>query len=209
METSAEKPKLITINTSGINTEISLKCLGSVTNWWGFQTWDTLLDSTDDSCIDKVQTSLEWQEHLCRFQDTTDVLPYHIHFPVCLWIMDSHSRATKRNTSHANEVLPQDTPHLTQRPCYQRGSPCQDPAGNRANFSGMVMFPFHQVWPKPSRKAQSKGEEDKADRERGGKTTSANGQAWSSLSLRGQWRTGKNGGNWLQNYLWCPNDPRG
>ena len=32
METSAEKPKLITINTSGINTEISLKCLGSVTN---------------------------------------------------------------------------------------------------------------------------------------------------------------------------------
>ena len=21
--------------------------------------------------------------------------------------------------------------------------------------------------------------------------------------------TGKNGGNWLQNYLWCPNDPRG
>ena len=28
-------------------------------------------------------------------------------------------------------MLPQDTMHLTQRPCYQRGSPCQDPAGNR------------------------------------------------------------------------------
>ena len=28
-----------------------------------------------------------------------------------------------------NEVLPQDTTHLIQRPCYQRGSPCQDPAG--------------------------------------------------------------------------------
>ena len=26
---------------------------------------------------------------------------------------------------------------------------------------------------------------------------------------RGQWRTRKNGENWLQNYLWCPNDPRG
>ena len=26
---------------------------------------------------------------------------------------------------------------------------------------------------------------------------------------RGQWRTGKNGGNWLRNHLWCPNDPRG
>ena len=31
---------------------------------------------------------------------------------------------------HGNEVLPQDTTHLIQRPCYQRGSPCQIPAGN-------------------------------------------------------------------------------
>ena len=46
-------------------------------------------------------------------------------------------------------------------------------------------------------------------RGRGGKTTSGNGQAWSSASPRGQWRTGKNGENWLQNHLRCPNDPRG
>ena len=45
--------------------------------------------------------------------------------------MDPHSRAPKKNTSHGNEVLPQDTTDLIQRPCYQRGSPCQDPAGNR------------------------------------------------------------------------------
>ena len=45
--------------------------------------------------------------------------------------MDSHSRDPEKNTSHGNEVLPQDTTHLTQRPCYQRGSPCQDPTGNR------------------------------------------------------------------------------
>ena len=32
---------------------------------------------------------------------------------------------------------------------------------------------------------------------KGGKTTSANGQAWSSTSSRRQWRTGENGGNWL------------
>ena len=44
--------------------------------------------------------------------------------------MDPHSRAPKKNTSHGNEVLPQDTTHLLQRPCYQRGSPWQDPAGN-------------------------------------------------------------------------------
>ena len=27
-------------------------------------------------------------------------------------------------------MLPQDTTQLIQRPCYQRGSPCKDPAGN-------------------------------------------------------------------------------
>ena len=41
------------------------------------------------------------------------------------------SKAPKKNTSHGNEVLPQDTTHLIQRPCYQRGSQCKDPAGNR------------------------------------------------------------------------------
>ena len=51
---------------------------------------------------------------------------------VCLWIMDPHSKAPKKNTSHGNEVLPQDTTHFIQRPCCQRGSPCQNPAGNRA-----------------------------------------------------------------------------
>ena len=45
--------------------------------------------------------------------------------------MDPHSRAPKRNTSHGNEVLPQGTTHLIQRPRYQRGNPYQDPAGNR------------------------------------------------------------------------------
>ena len=28
-------------------------------------------------------------------------------------------------------MLPQDAMHLIQRPCYQQGSLCQDPAGNR------------------------------------------------------------------------------
>ena len=45
--------------------------------------------------------------------------------------MDPHSRAPKKNTSHGNEVLLQDTTHLLQRSYYQRGSPCQEPAGKR------------------------------------------------------------------------------
>ena len=45
--------------------------------------------------------------------------------------MDPHSRAPKKNKSQGIEVLPQDTTHLIQRPCYQRGSLCQDSAGNQ------------------------------------------------------------------------------
>ena len=56
-------------------------------------------------------------------------LSCHTRLPVCLSIMDPHSRGPKKNTHLGNEVLPQDTTHRIQRPCYQRGSPCQDPAG--------------------------------------------------------------------------------
>ena len=56
----------------------------------------------------------------------------------------------------------------------------------KSNCNGMVMSPVHQVWPKSSCKAQWKGEEDKADRGRGGKITSGNGQACGSPSPRGQ-----------------------
>ena len=96
--------------------------------WRGFQARDTVQDSSTDSS--KGETSLEQQERFSQFQDTTDALHCHIHLPVCLWIIDPHSRAAKKNTSHANEMLPQDTTHLIQRPCYQWGSLCQGPAGN-------------------------------------------------------------------------------
>ena len=68
MEISAEKTKLMTNNTSGINTEIkvngqkletvtSFKYLGSVITVEGFKPENTLQDSTD-SRVDKVEASL-------------------------------------------------------------------------------------------------------------------------------------------------------
>ena len=105
--------------------------------------------------------------------------------------MDPHSRAPKKNTSHGNKELPQDTTHLIQRPCYQRGSPCQDPAGyrttrrpldHRKEMQTAVVWsclPFIRSGQSHlAKSSSSKGEEDKADRGRGGKTTSGNGQAW-------------------------------
>ena len=53
------------------------------------------------------------------------------HLSSCMLVNhEPHSRAPKKNTSHGNEVLPQDTTHFIQRPCYLRGSPSQDSAGN-------------------------------------------------------------------------------
>ena len=74
----------------------------------------------------------------------------------------------------------------------------------------MDMSAVHQIWPKPSCKAQWKEEEDKADGRRGGKTTSGNEQAWSSASPRGQCRTeGKMEETGCEIICGSPNDPRG
>ena len=45
--------------------------------------------------FDSSMSSLDWQEYFSELQDMADALPCHIHLPVCLWIMDPHSRAPK------------------------------------------------------------------------------------------------------------------
>ena len=102
-------------------------------------------------------------------------------------------------------VLPQDTTHLIQRPCYQRGSPCRDPAGNwttrrpddrKKTQTAVVLscFPFIRSGQNHLARHSERGEKDKADREKDRKTTSGKGQAWSLQSPGGQWRREKNGG---------------
>ena len=110
------------------------------------------------------ETSLEWQEHFSHFQDTMDALPCHIYLPACLWIMDPHSRAAKKNTSHGKvcllvfwaqptargyirgdprkEVLPQDTMHLIQRPCYNEEvhTEIQHAIGSHENIQTIVKW---------------------------------------------------------------------
>ena len=80
--------------------------------------------------------------------------------------------------SHGNEVLPQDTTHLIQRPCYQRESPCQDPAGNcttrrppddRKETQTAVVwscFPFIRFDQNHLARHSERGKEEKADRRR-------------------------------------------
>ena len=54
-------------------------------------------------------------------------------------------------------------------------------------------FPFKTILQGTVKGGRRQGRQNKKDR----KTTSGNRQAWSSPSPRGQWRTEKNGGNWL------------
>ena len=124
------------------------------------------------------------------------MLPCHIHLPVCVLIMDLHSRAPKKSTSHGNGVLSQDTTHLLQKPCYQGGSPCQDPAGSRTTRrpddrketqTAVVWscLPFIRSGQNHLARHSERGKKTRQLEEEVGR------QAWSSAGPRGQWRTGK------------------
>ena len=142
MEISAEKTKLITNNNSGINKEIkingqkletvtSFKYLVSVVSYQGSKPKiPSRIAQTTAALTSLNPVKNDWSISLSSkirlmYSFVTSIFLY------AFGIMDLHDRSAKRNTSHGNEVLPQDTTHLIQKPCYLRGSPCQDPAGNR------------------------------------------------------------------------------
>ena len=114
----------------------------------------------------------------------------------------------------------QDTTHLIQRPCYQRGSPCQDPAGNRT-----TRRPDHRKETQTSvvwscvpfiRSGQNHlirhSERGKKRRQ----TEEEVGRQHQGMDRPGVRQVPEGGGEqrkkeeiWLRNHLWCPNDPRG
>ena len=54
-------------------------------------------------------------------------------------------QSSKEEYSHENEELPQDTTHLIQRPCCQRGSLCQGPAGDGQHVDLLTIVKRHKV----------------------------------------------------------------
>ena len=166
----------MTNNTSGINTEIkvngqklqtvtSFKYLGTVVTDEGFKPEILSRIAQTTTALTRLKPvwndrsiSLSSKIRLMRFL-VTSIFPYACES----WALTA--KLQKKNTSHGNEVLPQDTTHLIQRPCYQRGSLCQDPAGNRTTrrppdhrketqTAVVWSSTVHQVWPKPYCKAQ-------------------------------------------------------
>ena len=94
MEISAEKTKLMTDNTSGINTEVkvngqrletvtSFKYLGSVTTDEGSK--PEILSRTAQTTAALTRLKPVWiDKSISLSSDMTDALPCHIHLPVCL-----------------------------------------------------------------------------------------------------------------------------
>ena len=116
-------------------------------------------------------------------------------------IMDPHSRAAKKHTSHGNEVLPQDITHLIQNPCYQPENLCQDPAGNQTtrrptdhckDMETAVVWsclPFIRFGQNHLVRHSERGK--KTEEEVGRYHQTINSQAWSSPSTKGSGEQGK------------------
>ena len=125
-----------------------------------------------------------------------------------------------RSISLSSKMLPQDTMHLMQRPCNQWRCISQDLTGNRITWRPLTIVKRCKLkWyghvsnssslPKPSSKAQWKGEEDKADRGRSGKVHQGMDRPGVHHVPKGSGEQRKNGRNWLWSHTWCPNEPHG
>ena len=95
MKISAEKTKLMTNNTSGTNTEIKMngqtleivtgfKYLGSVITDEGSKPEILSRIAQTKAALTRLKPVWNDSEYFSQFQDTTDALPCHIHYPVCL-----------------------------------------------------------------------------------------------------------------------------
>ena len=211
MEISAKKTKLVTNNTSGTNTEIkvngqklktvtSFKYLGSAKTDEGSK--PEILCSIAQTTAALTRMKPVWNDRSISLSSkirlmhslVTSIFLYACESWTLTAELQRRIQAMEMTCYHKTLCISYKA-HVTNKEVGAKNQNNEDllTIVRDANCSGMVMSPIHQVWPKPSCKAQWKGEEDKADRGRGGKTTSGNGQAWSSPSPRGQWRTGKNG----------------
>ena len=111
-------------------------------------------------------------------------------------------------TSHTKTMLP-------------RGSLCQDPAGNWTTWrppdhrketqTAMVWscLPFIRSGQNHLARHSERGKKTRQTEEEVGRQHQGMDRPGACQVLEGSGEQGEMGGNWLQNHLWCPNDPRG
>ena len=231
MEISAEKTELTTNNTSGINTEIkvngqkletvtSFKYLGSVITDEGSK--HEILSRIAQTTAALTRLKPIWIDKSISLSSKTQLIRSLV-TSIFLYACESWTlTAELQRRLQAMEMrCYRKILHISYKDHVTNKEVCakiEQTIGPHEHLLMIVKRHKLQWYGHVSRSSglaktilqgTAKGEEDKADEGRGGKTTSRNGQAWSSASPRGQWRTGKNGEIWLQYHPWCPNDPRG
>ena len=179
-------------------------------NWWGFQAWDTLKDSTDNSSIDKVEPV--WNDRSNSLNSKIQLMRSLV-TSIFLYACESWTpTAELQRRLQAMEMRCYcKILHISQGPCYQWGSPCQDPAGNWTTRRPPGHHKETQtavVWSCLLFNRSGQNHLVNVRHSERGKKTRQTEEEVERHQGRGQWRTGKNGGNWLWNHLWCPNDPR-
>ena len=139
MEISAKKTKLMTNNTSGINTEIkvngqkletvtSFKYLGSVITGEGSK--PEILSRIAQTTAPLTRLKSVWNDRCISVSSKIRLMPTPV-TSIFLYACESLTlTAELQRRIQAMEIMYYRTTHLIQRPCYQRESPCQDPAGN-------------------------------------------------------------------------------
>ena len=128
--------------------------------------------------------------------------------------MDPHSRAPKKNTSHGNEVLPQNTAHLKDHVIKEEvRAKIQQAIGPHEDLLTIIKRCKLQWYGHVSRssglaKTILQGTV-RGERRQGGqrKRREDNIREWTGLEFAKSQRsveTRENGENWLQNYLCAP-----
>ena len=126
-----KKTKLITNDISGINTEIkingqkletvtSFKYLVSIITDEGSKPEILSRIAQTTAALTRLKPVLNDRSISLNYQDANDAFPCHSHLLESLWIIDTHRRAPKKNASYGNEVLPQDTAHLTNEEVHAK-----------------------------------------------------------------------------------------
>ena len=174
MEISAEKTKLITNNTSDINTEIKVngQKLETVTNFKYLDSVITDKGSKPEIVSRIAQTTatlrrLEpvWNDRSISLSSKTQLMNSLV-TSIFLYASESWILTVElqRRIQAMEMRCYSKTMHLIQRPCHQRGSLCQDPPGSQTTGRSdqhketqtavVWTCPIHRVLQKPSCKAQ-------------------------------------------------------
>ena len=183
------------------------------------QAWDTLQDSTDNSSTDKAETSLDWQEYFSQFKDTTDAL---LVTSIFLYVCESWTLTAE--LQRRIQAMEMRCYRKTVRISYKDNvtneevrAMFQQALGPHKDLLTIVKWRKLQWYDHVSRlsglvktilQGTVKGER-RQDRQR--KRCEYNIRELTGLEFAKSQRAVENrehGGNWLRNYLWCPNDPR-